>query len=137
MSRSSDDRPTLFVGLDGPVLLPSKRPDALLEAAIAPYAKSFLFWATRRFRVLWLTTRPPSHAFHVAGALGLPGDAIAYAGFKCSRIEAVARAVRCGWVDGALAPQEAAWVQSQETVLYLAAPSGVTQHHKAVLERIL
>ena len=76
-------RPTLFVGLDGPVLVPSQRPDILRKAGIVPYAKPFLFWATTCFKVLWITQRPPSHAFRVASCsvcLAMPSPTPATSG---------------------------------------------------------
>ena len=127
----------LFVGLDGPILVPSPHPDILLKAGIVPYSKPFLFWATSCFKVLWLSQRPPAHAFRVAELLGLPGDAIAYAGFKRSRIEAIARFPNSVWVDGALSPAEIAWVQSSRAAQYVSAPTGVTSKHKAMLERLI
>lgn len=106
-------KPKLFLGLDGPILVPASNPqdrDEYLGAAIAPYAKSFLHWATQHFDVRWLSDRGAGPAVYAASLLSLPPDRVRVAGFAESKVEALSPHPNFYWVDSELIPHEVSWL---------------------------
>lgn len=105
--------PKLFVSLDGPILVPAQGHsdrDDYLGAAIAPYAKSFMQWAAQHFDVHWLSDKGAGPAVYVAERLGLPGDKVRIAGYRDSKVEALAPHKNFFWVDAELIPHEVSWL---------------------------
>jgi hypothetical protein len=133
-------RPLLFVGLDGPVLIPatsSHDRDEYLGAAVAPYAKSFLHWAAQPFDVHWLSDRGAGPAAYVSSLLSLPQDKVHVAGFVDSKVEALAPHKDFYWVDSELIPHEVSWLaQHGHTARMLPVNpfTGVSVEDKARLE---
>lgn len=106
-------KPKLFIGLDGPVLVPATSAherDEFLGAAVAPFAKSFLHWATQYFDVRWLSERGIGPATYVSSLLSLPSDKIRVAGYVDSKIEALSPHKDFYWVDSELIPHEVSWL---------------------------
>lgn len=105
-------KPKLFIGLDGPVLVPADANDRdeYLGAAVASYAKPFLHWATQHFDVRWLSDRGGPHAHYVTRLLSLPENRIRIAGFHDSKVEALAPHKDFYWVDSELIPGEVSWL---------------------------
>lgn len=105
-------KPKLFVGLDGPMLVPSEGHDrdSFLGAALASYAKPFMHWATQHFDVHWLSDRGPVAAAYVTQLLGLPADSVHIAGFLDSKVEALKHHKDFYWVDSELIPDEVSWL---------------------------
>ncbi len=130
--------PTLYVGLDGPVLIQSGKVDSFMKAAVAPYAKPFLHWAVSHFRVRWLSRRSPREVFYVADLLGLPGDAVPAAGFRGSRCEAIRTGENFFWVDATLSAEETAWIGAHGASRFLGVDPrvGVTPVHRRALESL-
>lgn len=111
-------RPVLFLGLDGPVLVPATGThdhDDYLGAAIAPYAKPFLHWAAQHFDLRWLSDRGAAPAVYVASLLSLPADHVRIAGFTDSKVEALAPHKDFYWVDSELIPHEVSWLAQHGT----------------------
>jgi hypothetical protein len=120
----------LFVGIDGVIVLPG---------GIAPYAKPFLHWASSRFDVRWLTAHPPAKVFRLAENLGLRGDAVSYAGFRHSRLEAFGNVAEFCWVDVLLPAVDLTQFQLLGRGLFVAVDPrvGVMPAQKAALENVL
>lgn len=113
MAGSLIKKPKLFIGLDGPVLVPASNPherDEFLGAAIAPFAKPFLHWATQHFDVRWLSDKGVGPASYVASMLSLPSDKIHIAGYTDSKVEALSPHKDFYWVDSELIPSEVSWL---------------------------
>lgn len=130
-------KPTLYVGLDGPLLVPAKHQDTFLKAGIAEYAKPFLHWATNRFDVRYLTDRSPGEAFHLSSLLSLPDDAIPVHGFEVSKTEVIKPGHDFYWLDAELIPKEVAWLAEHghlNRFLAVDPMVGVRPEHKAALE---
>lgn len=107
------NKPKLFVSLDGPILVPAEGHsdrDDFLGAAIAPYAKSFLHWATNHFDVHWLSDKGAAPAVYIAQKLGLPADKVRIAGYRDSKVEALSGHKNFYWVDSELIPNEVSWL---------------------------
>lgn len=133
------DRPKLFVGLDGPVLVPGDimTRDEYLGAAIAPYARPFMHWATQHFDVHWLSDRGAAAATYITQLLGLPADKVRIAGFMDSKVEALEPHKNFFWVDSELIPHELSWLAQHGHVdrLISVDPSvGVSTDAKKALE---
>lgn len=137
-------KPKLFVGLDGPILVPAREDsqrDEVLKAAIAPFAPHFLRWAVQHYDVHWLTDRPFDHARYVTERIGLqPGD-IKYAGFSMSRVPVLERVRHQGfkWVDSELTPDEVAWLAQHGLHQHLVQPhphDGVAATHITALRAV-
>ena len=133
-------KPVLFVGLDGPVLVPSTGPsdrDEYLGASVASYAKPFLHWATQHFDVRWLSDRGAPPAAYVTGLLSLPSDKIHIAGYTDSKVDALAPHQNFYWVDSELIPHEVAWLTQNghmERLVPVDPQIGVSPDTKKVLE---
>lgn len=130
-------KPALYIGLDGPLLVPSQTPDPLLGLGLASYAKPFMHWAVSNFRVRWLTDRGPRAAFYVAALLGLPDDKIPVAGFESLKPEAFKSNESFYWVDSELIPGEVTWLTQHghlERFFQVDAQKGVTPELKQALE---
>lgn len=136
-------KPKLFVGLDGPVLVPastSSDRDEFLGAAVAPYAKPFIHWAQQHFDVHWLTDRGFPHGTYVSKTLQLPRDAVKTVGFSDSKVEALSPHLDFFWVDAELIPSEVSWVAQHgllPRVLQVDPIHGVTPDVKQALEAAL
>ena len=136
----SSKKPILFLGLDGPVLVPatnSHERDEYLGAAVAPYAKAFLHWATQHFDVRWLSDRGGPSAVYTSRLLSLPDDAVRVAGYGDSKIDAVSPHKNFYWVDSELIPHEVSWLAQHGHVdrLFSVDPhTGVSTDVKHALE---
>lgn len=134
-------KPTLFLAIDGPVVIPSGMPvDAVIRGELAPYAKPFVHWAKDNFKLVWLTDRPPGEALYIAGKLGLSGDAVTYGGFEVSKVEKIINDHNFFWVDSDLIPGEVSWLcKNGHTNRFVSVNphKGVTEEHKRVLEHLL
>jgi hypothetical protein len=134
-------KPVLYVGLVGPVLIPSHDDqDHHLRKGIAAYAKPFMHWAKEHFDVRWLSESGPRDAFYTARRLSLPADAVSAASFQLSRIEAINPKEDFYWVDGALIPSEAAWLYEHghsHRFVNVDSHVGVTPEHKQILQQKL
>jgi hypothetical protein len=139
MSESSS-RPVLFVNLDGPILIPARDPherDEYLNAAIAPYAKPFLHWATTHFDVRWLSDRGAGPAVYTASLLSLPSDKVRIAGYVDSKVEALAPHKNFYWVDSELIPHEISWLAQHghvDRLITVDPLTGVSTDAKKALE---
>lgn len=140
MTGPSKGRPKLFLGLDGPVLVPATNPhdrDEYLGAAIAPYAKPFVHWAAQHFDVHWLTDRGAAPAVYVAKLLSLPPDKVHVAGFTDSKVEALAPHKDFYWVDSELIPHEVSWLAQHghvDRLIQVDSLTGVSTDEKKALE---
>lgn len=126
-------KPYLFIDPVGTMLVDSEHPDHFLEAGIAPYAGSFLAWATKHFNVRWLTMAPPSHTFRLAEQLGVPGHAVPYASFGELKSDAIKDAHSSFWMDTHLTPMDVSWLHKHgvaDRFLAVHTPEGVTEGHK-------
>jgi hypothetical protein len=111
--------------------------DEYLGAAIAPYAKSFLHWATQHFDVRWLSDRGAASSIYTAKLLSLPSDSVHIAGYTDSKIEAIAPHHDFYWVDSELIPHEVSWLAQHGHVDRLISVDpmvGVSTDAKAALE---
>jgi hypothetical protein len=134
-------KPVLFLGLDGPVLIPphnSHDRDEYLGAAVAPYAKAFLHWATQHFDVRWLSDRGVGPAVYVSSLLSLPSDKVHVAGFIDSKVEAIEPHKNFYWVDTDLIPHEISWLaqhgHGEKHLIPVDPMTGVTPDTKQMLE---
>ena len=127
------NKPVLYVGLDGPILIPSlDHQDVFLQRGVADYAKSFMHWAKEHFDVRWLAESGPRDAFYTARRLSLPDDAVAAASFQLSKTEAINPKENFYWIDGALIPSEVAWLQThghEHRFVHVDSRVGVTPAH--------
>lgn len=133
-------RPTLFVSIDGPVLVPGKNPDSFLEAEIAPYAKPFMHWAAQHFDVHWLTDRNARDAFYLSKRLSLPEDKVSVSSFEDSKADVLAHYPDFYLVDTELIPHEVSWLSQHgntHRVIQVDPMRGITPEHKTVLEEKL
>lgn len=136
----SPNKPKLFISLDGPILVPpedSSDRDEYLGAAIAPYSKAFVHWATQHFDVHWLSDKGPGPANYLATKLGLPQDKVKISGFTDSKVEAVSKYPNFYWVDSDLIPHETSWLAQHGHVdrLFSVDPvRGVSTDDKKALE---
>ena len=132
-------KPILYVGLDGPLLIPHTHPDVFLKMGIAEYAKPFLHWAKDHFDVRYLTDRSPGEAFRLSSLLALPEDAIPVHGFEVSKTEVLEPRHDFYWIDSELIPKEVAWLAEHGHVnrfLPVDPMVGVRPEHKAALEQL-
>jgi hypothetical protein len=133
-------KPKLFIGLDGPMLVPSstsRERDEYLGAAVAPYAKPFLHWATQHFDVRWLSDRGAGPAAYLAKLLSLPADKVHIAGFGDSKIEALSPHKDFYWVDSELIPHEVSWLAQHghvDRLISVDPREGVSTDAKKALE---
>lgn len=130
-------RPTLYIGLHGPLLVPAAKPNEYLGAGIADYAKPFLTWAKDRFDIQVLTDENLRHVHHLTEHLGLPADKINPRGFETSKVEVMQPGTDFYWVDAALIPGELSWLTEHghyDRFLAVDPTVGVTPRHKDVLE---
>lgn len=133
-------KPKLFIGLDGPVLIPSTNAmdrDEYLGAAIAPFAKSFLHWATQHFDVRWLSDRGVGPATYVSSLLSLPADKVHVAGYVDSKVEALSPHKDFYWVDSELIPHEVSWLAQHghvDRLISVDPLTGVSTDAKQALE---
>lgn len=129
-------KPTLYVGLDGPLLVPHHDYDPLLEAKIVPYAKPFMHWATQHYNCVFLTDREPGHVKYLLSQLGLPKDAVPLKGFGDSKARSLRKDENFYWVDSELIPHEVSWLaEHSNTHRFVPVNSltGVTPEHKTAL----
>lgn len=135
MARYQPSKPTLYINLEGSIVVPdASNPE---RAAIAPYGKKFMGWAVENFNVRWLTDRTPMEAAHVTRALGLPVDAVPYAGWLDSKEEAIDPKEDFYWIDGDLNLPEARWLAETDNahrLLTVDPLTGVTSTHAKVLQ---
>ena len=133
-------KPKLFIGLDGPVLVPatnSHERDEYLGAAVAPYAKAFMHWATQHFDVHWLSDRGAGPAVYVANLLSLPADKVRVAGYVDSKVEALSPHKDFFWVDAELIPHEVSWLAQHghvDRLITVDPLTGVSTDAKEALE---
>jgi hypothetical protein len=133
-------KPTLYVGLHGPLLVPSAAPHEYLGAGIAEYARPFLAWAKDRFDVQVLTDRSPRGVFLLADELGLPQEQVRPRGFDASKTEVMQPGEDFFWVDAELIPSEVTWLAQHGQVhrfLGVDPNVGVTPRHRELLARAL
>ena len=135
-------KPTLYIGLDGPVLVPSEHPDIFLKMGLGSYAKPFMHWAKGHFDVRYLTDRSPGEAFHASSLMALPEDAVPVHGFEVSKTEVLEHQSHPDfyWLDAELIPKEVAWLAEHGHVnrfLSVDPMVGVQPEHKAVLEKLI
>jgi hypothetical protein len=134
-------KPILYVGLDGPILIPSlDHQDVFLQRGVADYAKPFMHWAKEHFDVRWLAESGPRDAFYTARRLSLPDDAVAPASFELSKTEAINPKENFYWIDGALIPEEVAWLRHhghEARFVHVDPHVGVTPAHKELLSQKL
>ncbi len=136
-------KPKLFIGLDGPVLIPATEAherDEYLGAAIAPFAKAFLHWASNHFDVRWLSDRGGAPAIYTASALALPSDKVRVAGFTDSKIEAISPHKDFYWIDSELIPHEFSWLAQHGHVdrhISVDPQHGVSTDTKKALEALV
>lgn len=134
-------KPVLYVGLHGPILVPSlDEQDSFLMKKIADYAKPFLHWAKEHFDVRWLSDTGARDAFYTARRLSLADHTIPVASYDDSKVAAIDPREDFYWIDGALIPSEAAWLQQHrhETRFLQVDPRiGVTTQHKDLLQQKL
>ena len=127
----------MFIGLEGVVVLGPVSVGGTLT--LAPYAKPFLFWASTRMRVAWLTQRSPREQLFVAHQLGLRDDAVAMStGFRKSPVEVFAGVPGAIWVTASATPEEREWARATlgERFVGIDARVGVTPTHKAAIEHL-
>lgn len=110
-------KPTLFVSLNGPLLIPSSTPNDYLGCGVAEYARPFLTWAKQQFRVQVLTDENLRHVHYLAEHLDLPANTMTPRGFEVSKIEAMHPDDDFYWVDSELIPSEIAWL-GQHQILH-------------------
>lgn len=133
-------KPKLFVSLDGPILVPASGPldrDEYLGAAIAPYAKAFMHWATQHFDVHWLSDNGAAPAIYTAKQLSLPDDAVHVAGYTDSKVEAISPHKDFFWVDSELIPGEVSWLAQHghmDRLIPVDSLTGVSMDAKKALE---
>lgn len=134
-------KPTLYLALDGPVLVPDAHPEAALGTTkIVEYAAPFVHWAKDHFNVVWLTERSPGEAFYVAHKLGLPRDAVPVAGFTDSKVDAIRAHEPFVWMDAELTPTELQWLgqhQLHTQFVQVDPLKGVTPDHKLLIEKLI
>jgi hypothetical protein len=134
-------KPTLYVGLHGPILVPSlEHQDVFLQKGFADYAKPFMHWAKEHFAVRWLAESGPREAFYTARRLSLPDDAVAAVSFELNKTEAINPKENFYWIDGALIPEEVEWLRRhghEARFVQVDARVGVTSAHKELLSRKL
>jgi len=134
-------KPTLFIGLHGPILLPNIQPrDAYGQGRVAEYAKSFLHWAKDRFHVQLLTDEHLGAAHEIVNRLSLPTEQVVPRGFEVSKTEAMHPHESFYWIDSDLIPSEITWLHKNDNVerFLCADPEvGVTPQHKEILENLL
>jgi len=126
-------KPTLFIEPEGTLLVNGENPDGFLDASIAPYARTFMQWATKHFQVRWLTDRAPSHAFHLAEKLGIPGHEIPFASHHDTKADAISPNSNFYWIDSRLSPMDISWLAQHgnaEKVLGVLDPDGVSVNHQ-------
>lgn len=134
------NKPKLFISLDGPILVPptdTMDRDDYLGAAIAPYSKAFVHWATKHFDVRWLSDKGLGPATYVATKLGLPQDAVRVSGFNDSKVEAVSKYKDFYWVDSELIPHEVSWLAQHghvDRLISVDPLKGVSTDDKKALE---
>lgn len=132
-------KPTLYVSLHGPVLVPSlDGQDVFLGKKIAPYAKPFMHWAKEHFNVKWLSDTGVRDAVYTASRLSLPSDAVPVATYIDTKIEALDPRENFYWLDGALIPSEVAWLtenRCHNRLLQVDPTTGVTPEHKEHLAK--
>lgn len=132
-------KPVLFIGIDGPALVPGQDPEPYLRAEIAPYVKPFVHWAKQHFDVRWVTDRSPRDAFYLNDKLGLPKDAVPVQTFDVSKIEVLAPHKKFYWLDSELIPHEVDWLAKRghvQNFLPVDPQKGVTPEHKRQLEKL-
>ena len=134
-------KPIMYLGIDGPILVPHDDSDTVLEGVrVADYAKSFVHWAADNFHVVWLTDRPAHEAFIVADKLGLPKDKIPVLGFADNKTDGMPLKQPFVWVDGELIPGEMQWLgqhRKHDQFVQVDPLKGVTEEHKKALEKML
>lgn len=129
-------RPTVFVGVDALYRTgPGRGPPLPV-----PYARPFLHWASHRYAAAWLSRRRFMELAALASSLGLPEDAVAMAGFRHHRHEAMAALrVPWAWVDVSLSPEEADWVArcAPGRFVQVDPATGVTVAHREAVAKLL
>ncbi|MBA2706291.1 MAG: hypothetical protein H0U59_00620 [Gemmatimonadaceae bacterium] len=132
-------KPVLYVGLDGPILVPSaEQHDAFLMRKITDYAKPFMHWAKEHFDVRWLAETGARDALYTARRLSLPEDAVSVASFESSKAEALNPKEDFYWIDGPLIPSEVAWLrhhQHEGRFIHVDPRVGVTSAHRDLLQQ--
>jgi len=132
------NKPTLFINMDGPLLVPGPG-DHALNADVTPYAKSFLNWAMQHFDTRLLTDRSPRDGFHLVDKLALPADKFPVQTFDTSKIEVIGRHPDKNfyWLDAELIPGEISWLTQHghlHKFVSVDPMTGITSEHKNVLE---
>lgn len=135
-------RPTLYVNTDGPLLIPGDgdNHDMILQAEIAPYAKTFMLWALGKFDVVLLSERSFAESAHLLKKLGIPSDRVPIRGFDANHTDFLHTGKDFFWVDDAFLPTEIAWLarhEQSQRALSVDPHVGVTEAHKARLEAAL
>jgi len=134
-------KPTLYIGLDGPILIPSlDNLDVFLQRGIADYAKSFMHWAKEHFVIHWLSEGGHREAFYTARRLALPEDAVSSSSFRTAKTDAINPRESFYWIDGPLLPAEVEWLKrhGHESRYIRVDPAvGLTPAHKDLLSQKL
>lgn len=134
-------KPKLFIGIDGPVVVPSHTPERFLHGEVVPYAKPFVNWALSHFDVRWLTDRSPRDAFYLNDHLALPEDSVPVHLFDVSKVEVIEpHGDNFYWIDGELIPHEVTWLAQHghdKRFLQVDSMKGITPELKEKLEGLL
>lgn len=133
-------KPTLYLELDGPVIIPDAEGDPLLDGSLASYAKSFLHWATQHFNVQAMTESDLNRAFHAFRLAGLPADKIPVRGYDTAKTDMFSPKEDFYWVDSILTPNEVSWLQHHglaHRCITVDPEIGLTEDHKKHLEKLL
>ena len=134
-------KPTLYLGLDGPVLVPHDHNDTVLPGVkVVDYAEAFINWAAEHFKVVFLTDRFAHEAFAVSNKIGLPKDKVSVMGFDHNRTDRLPTDKHFAWVDGELLPGEVRWLGEHnlhDRFIQVDSSEGVTEEHKKSLEKLL
>lgn len=129
-------KPLLYLNPVGTLLVEGDKVEPFLETSIAPYASTFMAWATKHFNVRWLTDIPPAHAFHLAEKLGLPGHEVPYVSFREAKSDGIEHGRHFFWADTHLTPSDVNWLTQygkMDHFLAVNGTAGVTESHKTWL----
>lgn len=133
-------KPTLFVALEGPLLIPGKGESKFQPYTIAEYAKPFLSWAQENFHVRILTDDSPRAGFNVLHALGLANEHFPVQTFEVSKTENMSPHDDFYWVDSELIPGEVNWLaehRRHDRFLHVNPMKGIAPEHKDALGNLL
>lgn len=133
-------KPTLYLELDGPVIIPDEHGDPILNGKLAPYAKPFLHWASHNFHVQLLTENDVARAIQAFRLAGLPHDAMPIRGYDGAKTDFMDPTKHFYWVDSILTPNEVAWLTQHNLhhrCITVDPEVGLEESHKKHLESTL